>query len=62
MVSGKTPEQSAAEREKDEKLAQQKRIDAAEARVRRAKEELNKAKAALAQEKDKQKGLEDTLP
>ena len=62
MVSGKTPEQSAAEREKDEKLAQQKRIDEAESRVRRAKEELSKAKAALAQEKDKQRDLEGTLP
>lgn len=61
-VSGKTPEQSAAEREKDEKLAQQKRIDEAESRVRRAKEKLSKVKVALAQEKDRQKGLEDTLP
>ena len=62
MVAGKTPEQSAAERERDAKLVQQKRVDVAAARVRRAREELNKAKAALAQEKDKQKGLEDTLP
>ena len=62
MVSGKTPEQSATEREKDEKLAQQKRIDEAESRVRHAEEELSKAKAALAQEKDKQKELEGTLP